>query len=198
MGRHSFSEVEEYLRSADLCHTPRYDISHRALAAGQYLVHKLKSPCVEQMVWRVRVSAALACATDTHIEPQKSSPVNHRIAYAPIILSLSEHSTAPRSLQMIECDRGSSLYVRRMIILPSLWWDVWLGESSPGFLFMDCNAIATNQITQNLRVSSQTSTSSAKLPDAPAATEEVHLALAGEYLSPLYKQSSPLSKRSRF
>ena len=55
------------------------------------------------------------------------------IARAPVILSLSGHSTMPRLPQMMECDRGSSLQVPRTIVLPSSWWYAWLGESFSGF-----------------------------------------------------------------
>ena len=122
------------LTSVSRCHTPRGNNSHRALASRQLPVHNSKRPCGERNTWRGRVTAAQVCETDSRKESQKRSPVDHPIAHAPVILSSSDHSTVPRSPQTRKCDRGSNWQVPRTIVLPSLWWDVWLGESSPSFL----------------------------------------------------------------
>ena len=86
------------------------------------------------MAWRGRVISVLACTTDSRVESQKPSTVVYPVAHVQVIISSSDHSTLLRSPQTIKCDRGSNLQVPRKIVLPSLWWDVWLGESSPSFL----------------------------------------------------------------
>ena len=75
------------------------------------------------MAWRGRATAALACTTNFRVESLKPS-IDHFIARAQVILSSSDHSTVPQSLQTMECDRGSNLQGPRTIVLPSSWVDV--------------------------------------------------------------------------
>ena len=86
------------------------------------------------MTWRGRVTAAMACTTNSRVESQKPSPEIHSISHAPVILSSSDHSTVPQSSQTMECDRGSNWQVPKTIVRPSSWWDVWLGKFSSSFL----------------------------------------------------------------
>ena len=86
------------------------------------------------MAWHDQVTAALTCATNSHVESRKPFPVDHLIVNAPVMFFTSDHSTAPRLPPIMKCDRGNSSKAPRTIVPPSLWWAVCFGESSPGFL----------------------------------------------------------------
>ena len=104
------------LPSISCCHTPLDSTSYRALASGHHLVHNSKSPCVEQMAWRNRVTAALPYKANSCVKPRKPFHDDHPIAHAPVILSSSDHSTVPRSPQTMECDRGNRWQVSTYIV----------------------------------------------------------------------------------
>ena len=171
---------------------PRDSTSHRALASGHHLVHNAKCACVEQMAWRNRVTAALPCTADSCVKPRKPFHDDHPIAHAPVILSSSDHSKVPRSPKTMECDCQKHVIVKSQkqgrtsfFVVGRLARRIFSKSSS----LIVMQSPPTND-PETPWISNQTSTLLAELPDALAATEEVHPALAGEYPSPSCKRSS--------